>query len=858
MALTQQTPYTDTTGLKIYVPITGLVSPPLKVSTSITGFSDTVAGLSDNILSAKTIGNLIELTLNTAITTGQTVLLSYSSVSGNVQDQASNALTTFSAVAVTNNTNVASFSQTLDIGKVFQFGVLTNRGTVSAHANTYGFTGLNSGIAFNFKGTALTLLNYLETSGASGMTYSIDGGAFVTPTLTGAGSWVTNLSLATGLTDTVHTVIMYGLTANNVFNIDGVNTLSVTGSNPYIDYPYPTAIQTTITAAAPSSSGTYLINEQNGLIPVTINSYTNIYKHTPNGGAGVGNFCDAFLRFNATISGLLILVSSGTQWVLSVDGVDGSIITAPSTPGTYTLCLMSSTLDATTQHLYTLKAISALSTAQFIYSIVVYGGTGINTSGSPTARTSYFAGYGDSIVQGASTGSPQSNYPTSNGYLYKLQELLGETWGFANRGIASTLVSGNAATTGQDRTADITSLAVTPIVPSIVIINYGRNDCAQLQNVTQATFQAAFYTMMNLLTTGLGSAKFLVMFIMPEVTTNISNETPLLRAEWNQLIVNSCATSGAGMGKGDNVNYLSSGQAAQITFIDTMGTTWNDPWVGASAGLNGVWVDPGSTLSTLSTTGGSGIHPSPLGNTGIAARLLPYFSSATPAFGTAYTSLDGTTVFLRLTAAPPFTAGNVPPTGLTLKINGTPVSISSAGMSNTEYVAIVSSQIIQTSDTVTLSYNSGTGNIQAGLNANGNLTSFTNQPVTNNSRVAPLVGTISAAISGVDFSADSSGDLILTYTIEVPDNSTELSATSNGVPVSLSGQTLISFNSQTLVTTYGAGGGGFVSGTIPDPALIFKTTNGPYTSSQTSATDLFTGGSGGRGGSNQFGFNFSL
>src|ERR1700722_12263363 len=105
-SLVVQNAYTTTNGNQIVLAIGGIGTSPLSPTSAITGFSVTVAGLPDVITAATSAFNLVTLTLTTAVTSGQAVLVSYSSVTGNLVDSTGtpNTMATFSNTSVTNTT----------------------------------------------------------------------------------------------------------------------------------------------------------------------------------------------------------------------------------------------------------------------------------------------------------------------------------------------------------------------------------------------------------------------------------------------------------------------------------------------------------------------------------------------------------------------------------------------------------------------------------------------------------------------------------------------------------------------------------------------------------------------------------
>ncbi len=234
--------------------------------------------------------------------------------------------------------------------------------------------------------------------------------------------------------------------------------------------------------------------------------------------------------------------------------------------------------------------VSAKGTQDIVGVYQIAGSGTLDTSWTPPARAEW-AFYGDSTVAGTVD-------PVDGNNVWPLLVCLSQDKACVNLGIGGTTVTNSVsgATAGETRTADLTALSSPP---ATIYILYGSNDIG-IGGVTQANFRIAYYNMMNALTTGLSSASFTCLKVLPR-----NDKTAAQMATYFATIDQACGAAGDGAG-----HTLTSGQQAQITIIETA------PWELAGAAYN----SGGSFDTTLFI---DGLHPNVAGNVLIKEELFP-------------------------------------------------------------------------------------------------------------------------------------------------------------------------------------------------------------------------------------------
>jgi lysophospholipase L1-like esterase len=442
-----------------------------------------------------------------------------------------------------------------------------------AHDTSFVYSG--SGMDFTFTGSGFKL--NARITATNPITMTVNGGSPTTPTLPITGSiGFVDLIPAGTLTEGTYTIHL-DFTTNAVL-LDLVNSIYVTGAAPAVGYPtgfgqqytafdYPNAIRT---------EGGWKLSSPAPYSQVWANSY------------GV---TDGRADFAASCSGLAFwMVLAGQKVRLLIDGVpSGTVQTVPNT-STWGRYVLPGSYDGN-PHVYGMQTCGGQLS---IFSVMAIGGT-LNLSAVPAARKIVSA-IGDSITKGEiGTGGD-----TSQSWVSKLGLLA--NIGVYNVGVNSQSCHQFTTEAAGENPTRITDITAVPPTPNVVCVMYGTNDASQNGGAqTAAQFQASYWHMMDQLTTGLPTTKFLCISMVPASNATITSNRPSFNAAAHLAIT----TGGDG---GSNV--LSAGQQARI-----------------------FWVDSDTANLNISTDyAGDGTHPNGAGCTKIAAvvnaALAPLLLSA--------------------------------------------------------------------------------------------------------------------------------------------------------------------------------------------------------------------------------------
>jgi lysophospholipase L1-like esterase len=393
-------------------------------------------------------------------------------------------------------------------------GALTNNGTFLGRSSKY-FPGANSQFAFTATGTDLTF-DYAELGIAGGLQFSIDGGAWSTPTLTvGSGSWST-VTVFTGLSDTAHTVVIRTVNGG-VCLFDYTNGFALTGSSPAValtsGYGPITQLSTAVAA---------------GYIKIGSRHASS----TSQGHVSYGSSFDTCVscRFVATTDTIkLFAFQNGTNVRLTIDGVNAATAVTLPNDGKWGWTTVATGLDGAAPHTY---QITAGKVSVLLFAMMTVGGTGISTS--TLAARPLWAFYGDSITEGT-TGTGDATLA----YGHLIATAQGVDCRASGRSSSTLRDFGTGASnvttySGQRRTADITSVS-----PAVAVMLYGVNDGAGSGGgSTAAQFGAAAVATLTAL-----AAAIPTIYVLGYLDSSTAAQAN--RAAFNAELASACAAIGS-------------------------------------------------------------------------------------------------------------------------------------------------------------------------------------------------------------------------------------------------------------------------------------------------------------------------
>jgi hypothetical protein len=258
---------------------------------------------------------------------------------------------------------------------------------------------------FRFTGAGITA--NVEMSDGTWNKVRIDGGAWTTLTATGAGTWDTAKSLASGLSDTTHELeFVHNQTGTYVAV---ANAFTITGASPAISAP--TLDGTYLKVGESPLSGTLVQHARWAAAPNEGHSSPSALTYT--------NFADGIIRFKRRCSGMRLYGRSGTVWTLLANGMAVSQQTVPinNADSVWAFTPVWSGLDDTQEVEYTLT--TSRQVAGFIDAIEFFGDHGTPVSSPSSAPTRYIFGRGDSLTQSQYPNS-STTYDTTNGWMFRL------------------------------------------------------------------------------------------------------------------------------------------------------------------------------------------------------------------------------------------------------------------------------------------------------------------------------------------------------------------------------------------------------------------------------------------------------
>lgn len=688
-SLTIVNPYTNTAGTAVLFPVSTLVTYPVIPTSGITGFTVTVNGSSNAITAATSNADgLVTLTVATPIISSDTVTLSYTP--GNLTDSTAtpNTLPSFTNTAVQNLAGQTSLDVAISNANIFYYADTVSTLTYVGHAVTY-INSTDAYLTFKFTGTGLGIQASIQDATID-FAYSIDGGAFVTPTV--STNRIPKQLIVSGLTDTQHTIQISQIGAG--IRWDTAAAFTIYGSSPAVA-PFVDPGQ----VYKVSTLGSSLLADGN--FTRTLNSGWNV--------AQASTSYQQVLRFRATCTRIDVFSYHSLSFALSIDrGTPGAVVTTPATfPGFWGWSTLATGLDGSTEHEYTLITTSF---PTYVQAFRVQSGETINTSITYPNRDMW-GFYGDSITAGIGLGG---------NYALGFASLLGLSRDVAvfNSGVSGSTVkqfgSGSAPVTtqaGQARTTAITG--VTPTIKKLFIL-YGTNDMGQAGGTeTASDLQTAYTSMLTTIQGALPTIPIYVTGILPRL-----GYTAATVLTWNTATQNAIAAAPT---------------PANITYLDS--ATWQ---------LNG------ASGTDYTTNYFDGLHPNAAGNL-IMKNEMGASIANPPLYTSSYISSNRLTVvvFTQNGTTPLLPASAA--TGFTVKLGGVTQTISSAACTS-NYIVIMMSTAIG-AGTVTVEYTGGnvTDNIGTPMTA---FTAQTTTPLTALSAGSASLTdaksiTVSAASSGL-------------------------------------------------------------------------------------------------------------
>lgn len=373
---------------------------------------------------------------------------------------------------------------------IYLSGYWTQPGILSGSQRLNG-AGANSQIDVVLTGTDATIRVFAGSGNA--FEVSVDGGVYVQVAIAGGNQnvWYA-YPLFSSLSDTAHTVSVKFLAGGTYFDRD--NLFQVTGASPATSAPAGYDTQRVLTDATLSA---YISPEGYSSV-LTNNSYPLVDKW---------QYQDATIRFRASCTSIKIWsLHQNVRFRVAMDGVmlPGSILDAND--NLYGWTTLASGLPT---GVHTYQIITYTFSTLFAYALMLPGDTGLVTSSAlPVHRVVAF--YGDSITAGQNNGTGD----TSTGWVWLAS--LAANLAPVNRGVNGATVVGASGSAGEFRVTDITTLSP---APAVCVILYGTNDRVVL--TSQATFGASYLAMLNKLTAGLPSCKFICLGILPVGGTEI-------------------------------------------------------------------------------------------------------------------------------------------------------------------------------------------------------------------------------------------------------------------------------------------------------------------------------------------------
>ena len=387
-----------------------------------------------------------------------------------------------------------------------------------------------------FVGTGAALAGYISPAAASGVTVSVDGGAFAPLTITQTGNWFNDtFVVATGLAEGTHTyTLKFAIPDPAEFRLlktgvtAGDPTVTVTGAAPALAALTNVGIQYTLSNLGVKE----FVQNENGQKTAAVAGYP----------AAVDvSWSDESVRFKANCTAIrLWCFQNGDRLDLYVDDAQTQVasVTLPGTRGganTWGWVEIATGLSGT--HIY--EILTGGHYPAYWQTLQLVGGTGLDTSTTLALRP-ILAGWGDSIT--AADIASATTY-SRDGYLRRLARAKG--YCAANRGVPSSTLKTGGIRPGQERTADITGLAH---APAYIIDLYGSNDMAQL-GVTEspAQYVALTQTVWQTFLTAFPGVKILTLEILPRggvVTAGWESVKETARAALSNPAITRLATTG--------------------------------------------------------------------------------------------------------------------------------------------------------------------------------------------------------------------------------------------------------------------------------------------------------------------------